>query len=115
MEDLTRTHRAGLLALAAAVPVAAFVALRAGDDGDEREAPGNARPTATKPNLAPTSTKAPAWASGPDPGPLLAAGKVRTITVSKGDAVGFSADIEGILEIELETSGVRVGELRAEP
>lgn len=146
-EPLTRTQRAGLLALAAAVLAAAFIVLRPGDGDDERAGPDNARPTTTLSGAGSTGTQAaPGRPSGPDAGPLLVPGTVRTITVSKGDTVrfrarsgeaeelhvhgydilrelepaastrvSFTADIEGIFEIELERSGVQIGELRVEP
>lgn len=67
--------------------------LRPGDDADdERAVPSNAQPTATQPNRNATSTNAPAaQASAPVPRPLLAAGNVRTFTISNGDIVRLRA------------------------
>jgi hypothetical protein len=139
---MSRTQRAGLLALAAVALGVAVVVLQPDDDGARREATTATTPPPPAGAPAPAPTPAPA----PDHGPLLAAGRVRTITVERGDQVrfrvrsstpeelhvhgydlvrevpagrtvrvSFKADIEGIFEIELHRSGAVVARLRVEP
>lgn len=141
---MSRANRLGLLALAAAVIVAAFIVLRPdGSDEasrpspDERQAPGTAG--GGEPDRAPRSRRV-------EPVPVLEAGRVKTIAVPKGEQVRlavrsrtdeevhvhgydivraapagrtvrlrFLARLEGVFEIELERSGEQIGRLRVEP
>jgi len=131
-----------VLAAAVIVLVAAFIALRPGDEDEPRRAATPAEATASPSRDEPEATPEPTA----DAGPLLTAGKVTRIDVSKGDHVrfrvrsaepeevhvhgydltkdlepgrvasmSFEATIEGIFEIELEQSGEPIAELRVEP
>ena len=95
---MTRNQRFGFLALAALILVGAVLVLQTGGDDDaepvaETAATATPEPTATpaaegaEPEAAPEPTPEPT----PDPGPLLTAGKIREITVNKGERVRFRA------------------------
>jgi hypothetical protein len=87
-------HRLGVVALALVAVVAAFVLLQPGADtqaspASRSEAPIPAGITITTPATT-NAIEAPARAARPKPkAPLLTAGRVRRITVDKGDTVRF--------------------------
>jgi hypothetical protein len=136
---MTPLHRVGLFALAALVLIAAFVLLRPADEGDDAgpHAPTpSATPAQAEPASTPTPEPIPVLAAGEvtrigvHKGDLVRF-RVRTqhaeevhvhgYDLLRGAEPGkpasfrFRARLEGIFEIELEQSGVQVGELRVEP
>jgi FtsP/CotA-like multicopper oxidase with cupredoxin domain len=99
--DLSTPKRAGLLALAAVILVAAFVALRPSDKDPSpaAAAASTSTPTVAAADSTATPESTPTPRATPDPGPLLTKGSAKTIRVSKGDTVRFrvrSAESEEI-------------------
>jgi hypothetical protein len=94
---MTRMQRAAALALAAAILLAALILLRSGDDSPPvtrtpvPSATPSGQPAAVEGTTSPDATTAPRATATPDPGPLLVAGRVQRIQVSKGDRVRFRA------------------------
>ena len=100
---MSTPKRAGLLALAAVILVAAFVALRPSDENPSPPAAPASTSTPASTVAAADSTatpeSTPTREPTPDPGPLLTTGSVKTIRVTKGDTVRFrvrSAESEEI-------------------
>jgi FtsP/CotA-like multicopper oxidase with cupredoxin domain len=142
---MNRNQRLGLLLLAVAALIAAFIALSPG--GSNEDHAGSPTPTpAPAPAPGSPAPQAPPPAPKPDPGPLLTGDKVRTIVVSKGDTVrfrvrsavpeevhihgydikrdipagktlgvSFKATIDGIFVIEFEKAGKQIASLRVNP
>jgi hypothetical protein len=89
---MSRSQRVALLAAALGVLIVAFVVVRPGDD----EEPGDGQAGTTMKTPAPPAVGSrpatpPPPPPRPDPGPLLTRGKIRTITVDKGEVVRFRA------------------------
>lgn len=85
---MSRNQRFGVLGVAAVVLIVAFLALRPGDAMTPTVSSNATRPptTAAAPG---TSTPAVPPPPEPSPGPMLVAGKVERISVTKGERVRF--------------------------
>ena len=141
---MSRAHRLGLLALAAAVAVAAFIVLRPDDDRQP------SRPASEGEQTPGSTAGRERQAASPrrraEPVPVLRAGRVQTVVARKGERVRFAARsttndevhvhgydvvraapagstvrvsfvarLEGVFEVELERSKTPIGRVRVEP
>lgn len=88
---MTRTHRLGVVLIALVAIVTAFFLLQPDEDPQATATAAKvSAPTATAVVLAPaTTTTRKAPAAAPAKPPLLTAGKVRKISVTRGDTVRF--------------------------
>jgi hypothetical protein len=90
---MTARTRIGLLVIAVAILIVAFIVLRpGGDDSDETAATPTATATATATSTstpAAGETETPAPEPTVDPGPILTGDSVEKLRVNKGDTVRF--------------------------
>ncbi|HET6550777.1 MAG TPA: hypothetical protein VFG79_20105 [Solirubrobacter sp.] len=88
---MTARTRIGLLVIAAAILIVAFILLRpGGDDSDETAATPTATATATETSTpAAGETETPTPEPTVDPGPILTGDSVEKLRVDKGDTVRF--------------------------
>jgi len=89
---MSPNQRFGLLGVAAITLLVAFLALRPGEAATPTVSSNATRPPATAaPRATGTATSADPPTPKPSPGPLLVAGKVKRLTVTKGERVRFRA------------------------
>ncbi len=86
---MSRTQRFSLLGVAAIVLIVAFLALRPEDSGDPAASSDTTTPPARTAPPATASTAADSPTPRPSPGPLLVAGEVEGLRVTKGERVRF--------------------------
>ncbi|MDQ3630632.1 MAG: hypothetical protein M3417_05020 [Actinomycetota bacterium] len=87
---MSRTQRFGLFAVAAIVLIVAFLALRPEDAVTPTAATNTTSPPTTPaPSASGSTTSADPPAPEPSPGPLLEAGDIERLRVTKGERVRF--------------------------
>ena len=86
---MSRTQRFSLLGVAAIVLIAAFLALRPKDSGEPAASSNTTPSPARTAPPATASTAADPPTPRPSPGPLLVAGEVERLRVTKGERVRF--------------------------
>lgn len=105
---MSSNQRFGLLGAAAIVMIVAFLALRPNEAETPTVSSSATRPPATAaPRATGTATSEARPTPRPSPGPLLVAGEVERLTVTKGERVRFRARSEVADELHVHGYDVR--------